>query len=39
MDPWKLLTKARLRSSHELMEFVMRLSSHVKGADSRATGK
>jgi hypothetical protein len=33
MDPWKLSIKARLRSSHELMEFGSRLSSHVRGAD------
>jgi hypothetical protein len=31
--------KALLRSSHEWMEFGLRLSSHVRGADSRATGK
>jgi hypothetical protein len=39
MDPWKLLMKARLRSSHESMEFGFTLSSHVRGADSRAIGK
>jgi hypothetical protein len=31
--------KARIRSSHELMEFGLRLLSHVRGADFRATGK
>jgi hypothetical protein len=39
MDPWKLSMKARLRSSHESMEFGLRLSSHVRGVESRATGK
>jgi hypothetical protein len=39
MDPWKLSMKPRMRSSHESMEFVLRLSSQVRGADSRATGK
>jgi hypothetical protein len=39
MDPWKLLMKARLRSSHESMEFGLRISSHMRGADFRATGK
>jgi hypothetical protein len=39
MDPWKLSMKAHLRFSHESMEFGLRLSSHVRGADSRATGK
>jgi hypothetical protein len=39
MDPWKLSMKAHLGSSHELMEFGLRLSSHVRGADSKATGK
>jgi hypothetical protein len=31
--------KACLRSSHESMEFGLRLSSQVRGAYSRATGK
>jgi hypothetical protein len=39
MDPWKLLMKARLRPSHKSMELGLRLSSHVRGADSRVTGK
>jgi hypothetical protein len=39
MDPWRLLMKAHLRSSHESMEFGLRISSHVRGVDSRATGK
>jgi hypothetical protein len=39
MNPWKSLMKACLRSSHESMEFSLRLSSHVRGAGSRATGK
>jgi hypothetical protein len=39
MDPWKLSMKACLRSSHESMEFGLRLSSHVRGAGSRATRK
>jgi hypothetical protein len=39
MDNWKLSMKARLRFSHESMEFGLRLSSHVRGVDSRATGK
>jgi hypothetical protein len=39
MDPWKLLMKARLRSSQESMEFGLRLSSQVRGANSKAIGK
>jgi hypothetical protein len=39
MDPWKLSMKALLRSSQESMEFGLRLSSQVKGADSKATEK
>jgi hypothetical protein len=39
MDPWMLAMKALLRSSHESMEFGLRLSSHVRGADSKATRK
>jgi hypothetical protein len=39
MEPWKLSMKAHLRFSHESMEFGLRLPSHVRGADSRATGK
>jgi hypothetical protein len=33
------VVKARLRSSQESMEFGLRLSSQVKGADSNATEK
>jgi hypothetical protein len=39
MDPWKLSMKALLRSSQELMEFGLRLSSQVRVADSKATRK
>jgi hypothetical protein len=39
MDPWKLSMKAGLRSSQELMEFGLRLSSQVRGMDSKATEK
>jgi hypothetical protein len=39
MDPWKLSMKDLLRSSHESMEFGLRLSSHMRGANSGATGK
>jgi hypothetical protein len=35
----KLSMKTRLRSSHESMEFGLRLSSHVRGVGSRATWK
>jgi hypothetical protein len=38
MDPWKLSMKARLRFIQELMEFGLRLSTQVRGADSRAIG-
>jgi hypothetical protein len=39
MDPWKLSMKVLLRSSQESMEFGLRLSSQVRGAESKATGK
>jgi hypothetical protein len=39
MDTWKLSIKAHLRSSHESMEFGLRPSSHVRGADFRAIRK
>jgi hypothetical protein len=39
MNPCKLSMKVRLRFSHELMEFGLRLSNHVRGTDSRATWK
>jgi hypothetical protein len=39
MDPWKLSMKARLGFSQESMEFGLRLSSQVRGVDSKATGK
>jgi hypothetical protein len=39
MDPRKLSMKARLRSSQESMEFGLKLSSQVRGADSKAIGK
>jgi hypothetical protein len=39
MDPWKLSLKARFRSSQESMEFGLRLSSQVRGADAKATRK
>jgi hypothetical protein len=39
MDPWKLSIKAHLRSSQESMEFGLRLSSQVRGADSKAIWK
>jgi hypothetical protein len=39
MDLWKLSMKNRLRSSHESMEFGLRLSSYVRGTGFRATGK
>jgi hypothetical protein len=39
MDPWKLSMKARLRSSQESIEFGLRLSSQVRGADFKATRK
>jgi hypothetical protein len=39
MDPWKWSMKARLRSFPESMEFGLRLSSQVRGADSRVIGK
>jgi hypothetical protein len=35
----EVVMKARLRSSHESMEFGLRLLSQVSGANSRATGK
>ena len=38
-DPWKLSMKTFLRSSHECMDSCVRLSSHVRGAGSRAIGK
>jgi hypothetical protein len=38
MDPWKLSMKAHLRSSHELMEFGLRLSSHMRGAEVESFG-
>ena len=38
-DPWKLSMKAFLRSSHEYMDSCAMLSSHERGAGTRAIGK
>jgi hypothetical protein len=38
MDPWKLSMKARLRSSHESMEFDLRLSSQVRARIPKLPG-
>ena len=41
-DEWsleRLSMKIIFKSSHEWIESCLRLSSHVKGADSRAIGK
>ena len=39
MDPWKLSTDSFFKSSPEWIESHFKLSSHVRGADSRAIGK